>query len=85
MSQNFVGLIEQEDGKIQEGKIGSLNLGKNESDNLAALRQSYKHRRKQSKHQLLNHYKSLSQVAGDDFSKILDRRTQQQKEDLIKK
>ena len=41
--------------------------------NLTALRAQYKHKRMQSKNQLINHYRSLSLIAGDDFSKILDR------------
>jgi len=41
--------------------------------NLTALRAQYKHKRMQSKNQLINHYRSLSLIAGDDFSKVLER------------
>ena len=37
---------------------------------LKQLRQSYKHKRMQSKHALVNHYKSLSLMQGDDFGNI---------------
>jgi hypothetical protein len=33
----------------------------------------YKHKRMQSKNALVNHYSSLSLMAGDDFSKILQK------------
>ena len=42
-------------------------------DNLTALRMQYKHKRMQSKNALVNHYRSLSLMAGDDFSKALQK------------
>ena len=36
----------------------------------------YKHKRMQSKNNLVNHYRSLSLMAGDDFGKILAKQPQ---------
>ena len=46
------------------------NTEENET-NLNTLKKQYRHRRMQSKNALVNHYKSLSLMNGDDFSKIL--------------
>lgn len=42
------------------------------TENVKNLRLQYKHKRMQSKNALVNHYKSLSLMNGDDFSKILN-------------
>ena len=52
-----------------------------QSDNLTALRMQYKHKRMQSKNALVNHYRSLSLMAGDDFSKILNKPQPQDNKD----
>ena len=69
---------------VDKMDIDMTKMNPGESKNLMALRADYKHRRRQSKHQLLTQYKSLSLIAGDDFGKILDRKAVV-KEDTMKK
>lgn len=44
-----------------------------QTSNLQALRQQYRHQRMKSKNEMLNQYKSLSIMNGDDMSQILNR------------
>lgn len=46
----------------------------NENQDLKELRKKYKHRRMESKQQLVNHYNSLSLMRGDDPAQALKAR-----------
>lgn len=54
------------DGRISEPS--DVNTGTN---NLTSIKLAYKHKRMQSKHALVSHYKSLSLMNTDDFSKFM--------------
>lgn len=54
------------DGRISEPF--DANAGTN---NLNSIKLAYKHKRMQSKHALVSHYKSLSLMNTDDFSKFM--------------
>jgi len=41
------------------------------TNNLTSIKLAYKHKRMQSKHALVSHYKSLSLMNTDDFSKFM--------------
>ena len=54
---------------IDASQFKTTDIG-DKGANLKQLRLSYKHKRMQSKHALVNHYKSLSLMQGDDFANI---------------
>lgn len=54
---------------IDPSLFKTTGLGDKGAD-LKQLRLSYKHKRMQSKNALVNHYKSLSLMQGDDFQRV---------------
>ena len=59
----MIGDKARNDGRISEPSDGN--------NNIKSIKLAYKHKRMQSKHALVNHYKSLSLMNADDFSKFM--------------
>ena len=63
----MIGNNARNDGRISEPS--DANAG---ADKLTSIKLAYKHKRMQSKHALVSHYKSLSLMNTDDFSKFMN-------------
>jgi len=61
------------------------NENVNLQSNINSIRNKYRHKRLESKNALLNEYRSLSLLQGDDFSKFLQKTEQNQKNQDYKK
>jgi hypothetical protein len=60
------------DGRISEPfNVNTVDANAG-TDNLTSIKLAYKHKRMQSKHALVSHYKSLSLMNTDDFSKFMN-------------